>query len=854
MPPVYNPNYMSLFPDPYRTPGPPLSLTMRATSVPPTYGAAYDNAPPESPIVRGRAMPLRNPSMFGTSVTPTYGAAYDTTPPENPIVRGRGETPPFADPSTIVPNMRQTAYEYPGTTSTSTVSQTAPPLPGPTQTNTFPPPPPTSSQFGGPGQAFDPAHTPYPYNEPYTLMGNTGFTSGAEGSLLNNWITQYNSPNNQDPNSGIWGRNPLVDQLTQMYGGILPGANDYNSFINASAGGIGRSISDLYSTIANNMAFGNASGGNINSGVQGALGLFNQGTRPSRDWASALFSNNLNPGDPGVGIVRSNYGLPGTNLGYKQMNQNYGAGQQQQQFGTGQQGRASNLYDAIATGGVPLNRELFDLGRTAFNTLGRNVLPSERVGAGTAGVPAPAAALGQQANRLFGGPGQTVGQPDFFRDLLTRAMGAGAGITAPTIGALPGVTPPAGYRSGIGLQEQLSSLLSGQLGGAGLTPEYVEAARRRFLDPQMEALKGRLNQQGGGQAGLDSPLFQELARREERDFMDRLLIEGGDRLGAQQAQAQSLGGQQQAQDFALRGTDIAAQQFNAAQEAERQRANQGAALATQSLGVNAGLTGLGLGGQLSQQEIARQQANQGAGLQASQIGAGMLGQQADIEARLAQFNPALALQAALANQGNTFQTGREDAGNAFRQADLARAIAGDYTGLAERTAAGQGALGQAAIGNALNFGGANTNLFNALSGQNLNAVNTANQFGQQPGRFQLDAMNPMLANQGQLFDFANQLMGAQRGAVDPQMQLQQQLFGLLQGNQAMGNQFLQQQQGYQAGQQGMGADLLRQSLGGDYDIARQLIAALTAKDVQSSSNTGSFLNNLITILGGRLGK
>jgi hypothetical protein len=221
-------------------------------------------------------------------------------------------------------------------------------------------------------------------------------------------------------------------------------------------------------------------------------------------------------------------------------------------------GAAGGLYNMLHGGNIGLS------GQQGIESL-MNPAIQQAIGQG-------GTSLDQAMQHLFsaGFPGQGA-----LSNQITQQLGAGGGIQGQTgealkhllTAGLPGQGPlsnflnwgtdpahlqamstgMAGAPNAVGapgIQGAVENQLGGLIGGAGLSPEYVQAARQRYLEPQMEALKGRLNAQGGGQAAMDSGLFQELQRKAERDFMDQLLMQGQDKLGQYMGQGMQLGGQQ----------------------------------------------------------------------------------------------------------------------------------------------------------------------------------------------------------------------------------------------------------------------------------------------------------------------
>lgn len=87
------------------------------------------------------------------------------------------------------------------------------------------------------------------------------------------------------------------------------------------------------------------------------------------------------------------------------------------------------------------------------------------------------------------------------------------------------------------IQDQLGALIQ----GGGLSPEYTQAMREQVLAPSQEALTGRLNQMSGGGADLSSPAYQEMLRRNEKDFNNQLITTGANNLQNYLSQGQVAG-------------------------------------------------------------------------------------------------------------------------------------------------------------------------------------------------------------------------------------------------------------------------------------------------------------------------
>jgi len=130
-----------------------------------------------------------------------------------------------------------------------------------------------------------------------------------------------------------------------------------------------------------------------------------------------------------------------------------------------------------------------------------------------------------------------------------QAFGAGlAGL--PTGGVAPTQDILSQFITGnigganIPVQTAANQQLQNLIQGAGISPEYAQAARQTIFDPSMEALQGRLNQMGGGVADLSGGLSAELQRRAERDFQNQMLMAGQQNL-PNLLQLGLAGGQQQ---------------------------------------------------------------------------------------------------------------------------------------------------------------------------------------------------------------------------------------------------------------------------------------------------------------------
>lgn len=110
----------------------------------------------------------------------------------------------------------------------------------------------------------------------------------------------------------------------------------------------------------------------------------------------------------------------------------------------------------------------------------------------------------------------------------------GAGLAGlPTGGLAPTQDIVSQFAAGgqdIPVQTEATQQIRDLMQGAGLTSDYVEAARGRYLDPMREALEGRLNARQMGATLPESGATQELIRRQEQDFMRDLLLSGQSNL------------------------------------------------------------------------------------------------------------------------------------------------------------------------------------------------------------------------------------------------------------------------------------------------------------------------------------
>jgi hypothetical protein len=96
----------------------------------------------------------------------------------------------------------------------------------------------------------------------------------------------------------------------------------------------------------------------------------------------------------------------------------------------------------------------------------------------------------------------------------------------------------------IPVQNTLAGQLQEVIKGAGISPDYVRAARETILEPSMDALYGSLNKQGKGMVDPQSGLQQEIVRRAERDFMNNLIMAGQEKLPQYMDIASRLGTEQ----------------------------------------------------------------------------------------------------------------------------------------------------------------------------------------------------------------------------------------------------------------------------------------------------------------------
>jgi hypothetical protein len=127
----------------------------------------------------------------------------------------------------------------------------------------------------------------------------------------------------------------------------------------------------------------------------------------------------------------------------------------------------------------------------------------------------------------------------------------GAGLAGlPTGGAAPTQDLLSQFIAGnigganIPVQTAANQQLQNLMQGAGVSPQYAQAARETIFDPSMEAMQGRINKMGGGVADPTGGLSQELQRRHEQDFMNQMLM-AGERNLPNYLQLGLAGGQQQ---------------------------------------------------------------------------------------------------------------------------------------------------------------------------------------------------------------------------------------------------------------------------------------------------------------------
>lgn len=209
-------------------------------------------------------------------------------------------------------------------------------------------------------------------------------------------------------------------------------------------------------------------------------------------------------------------------------------------------------------------------------------------------------ALSQQ---LLGGLGQggtdpfqnAAGQQSSLQDVINTLLGQPAiqSVSAGRASDLFQNLATQGGGTGSDLQSFLEQQLRSSIAGGGINEQTAQAQRDRFLRPALEARAGLNNRQGGGVASLDSPLFQELNRRTEQEFLQDQLIQSNQNLQSQFGQAGQLGQQQFGNLF---GVGQAQGQLGQTSQQINQQA-------------------IGLGGQL--QDMLSQQ-----GLQSTQLGLG----------------------------------------------------------------------------------------------------------------------------------------------------------------------------------------------------------------------------------------
>ncbi len=429
--------------------------------------------------------------------------------------------------------------------------------------------------------------------------------------------------------------------------------------------------------------------------MQYAQDMFNQQRQPGVDWANALLRQGLpNSNDQynqagfdqsGANVLQGGRGIYGAQDALSQiLNQglpNQGAIQGmvpgQLGFGQQQQGNAGQIINNLMNGQGMFTGDLWRAGQGLFGRLGGpgSQLPSERVDPQTASTAyAPAAAAGDP-----------------------RESNAGAPI-----------------------QSTVENSLQGLIQGGGISDPYVNAMRERVLRPSMDALTARLNAQGGGQADINSPLFQEQRRKLEADFNNDMIRQGFSNIGQFMGQGTQLGGQQFGQDQENIRNLMQTGLFNAGNQQQANLANAGAQNA------------------------------------------------------MAQFNVGNNLQGQLANQQNTRLGGAQNQDFNLRQfqqaADLQNQMQNQYM----QTAGMAGNLGQNAFGNALSG-------FSGAGGLGLNAINSAAQQGNQMADLGLrrwGQTNQQNLAAGQL---GNEILGQggqfAAGMLNPMLQGQQQTWG-----------------------------------------------------------------------------
>jgi hypothetical protein len=214
------------------------------------------------------------------------------------------------------------------------------------------------------------------------------------------------------------------------------------------------------------------------------------------------------------------------------------------------------------------------------------------------------------------------GQQDLYNTVLPGLLGNIGQYGEATQGLLQGQNP---FLQGP-LFDQLQGNLMGQLQGGGLTPDFVQAQRDLVLKPQQEQLMANMNAQGGGVADPNSPLFQELQRRQEGDFGAQLTSMGFQNLMNSQQQAQNLmglgaqsGNQLLGTLGALGGQDIS----------NAMNVFQGTTSAVQPFMEMAGNLGMSMGDQAMQFQNQPTQQVLNLIAQSSGLG-GMLGQSANM--------------------------------------------------------------------------------------------------------------------------------------------------------------------------------------------------------------------------------
>ena len=254
-------------------------------------------------------------------------------------------------------------------------------------------------------------------------------------------------------------------------------------------------------------------------------------------------------------------------------------------------------------------------------------------------------------------------------------------------------------------QNMANQALQSVIQGQGMpTPEYVQAATERLLEPAQRDLMGQLNALGGGQGFLQSGLPQELMRQQRQDFLNDLILSGQGTFG------QALG----------QGLQAGGQTFNQALQAAQAQAGAGQdifgnVLSTYGAIPQAQLPVMqmagGLQGQLADQALQQYTALGGQGLQAMQTASGV---------QQALSNQALQRATGMGGQElqrlqTVGQLGQVPFQQAQAQAQLRNAMIPEALGR-ERFA---GEFGQQGLGQAMNYLQA-MNQFN-MGQQDINA-------------------------------------------------------------------------------------------------------------------------------------